>query len=344
MMHRSLPWLLALGLLAMGPFSAPVQAQEEEENALEIGVWHPTVEAGLNLTQSAFSDNWAGGDNGSIVWTFIGNASLEKRFSETVHWNNRLKLAYGQTHKQNDEREWEKPDKSTDRIDLESILRWTVGWPVEPYVSGRLESQFHDSSDPDGRTLLFTPLFVREGAGFSHEFYTDEENRSLLVRAGASLRHGIRRQFVDPAPEDATTTEVGTDGGLELIFDYQTQLFEEKVSWTSRLGFLQPFFYSGKSDLEDLTSAQLEAAGVDPDVADYTTTMDIDWENVFTSQITSVLSVNLYVRWVYDKYDTSVKPLLEEGDLTNPEDVQLAIRKAGQFKQTLALGLTYRFF
>jgi hypothetical protein len=93
-----------------------------------------------------------------------------------------------------------------------------------------------------------------------------------------------------------------------------------------------------------LLAADLAAAGVDPDVADFTTTMDIDWENVFTSQITSVLSVNLYVRWVYDKYDTSVKPLVDAGSLTNPAAVAGAIRKQGQFKQTLALGLTYRFF
>jgi hypothetical protein len=50
------------------------------------------------------------------------------------------------------------------------------------------------------------------------------------------------------------------------------------------------------------------------------------------------------VRWVYDKYDNSVKPALDaSGNLTDPTGVEAAIRKAGQFKQTLALGLTYRF-
>lgn len=307
--------------------------------------WQRTLEAGLQFTQSTFSDNWAGGDKGTVVWTFITNAGLERQLNPRLHWSNTLKLAYGQTHQQDGQRNWQKPAKSTDRIDLESILRWTMSWPVDPYVSGRLESQFQDASDPAGRNLLFTPLIVRESAGFSREFYTDEENRSLLVRFGGVVRQGIRRQFVTNDPTDtATSNEIGTDGGLELVFDYKTQAFDDKVAWTSKLGFVQPFFYSQKTDLQDLASADLMAAGVDPDVADFTTTLDIDWENVFTSQITSVLSVNLYVRWVYDKYDTSVKPLVEAGALTNATEVAGAIRKAGQFKQTLALGLTYRFF
>jgi hypothetical protein len=52
----------------------------------------------------------------------------------------------------------------------------------------------------------------------------------------------------------------------------------------------------------------------------------------------------LYTRWVYDKYDNSVKPLLDaDVNLANPADVKGAIRKSGQFKQTLAIGIIYRF-
>jgi hypothetical protein len=86
------------------------------------------------------------------------------------------------------------------------------------------------------------------------------------------------------------------------------------------------------------------AVGLDPDVAGFTTTLDVDWENIFTTQLSKVLSVSLYTRWVYDKYDNTVKPVLDDGgDLGNPVPVRTAVRKAGQFKQTLAIGLTYRF-
>ncbi len=56
-----------------------------------------------------------------------------------------------------------------------------------------------------------------------------------------------------------------------------------------------------------------------------------------------MISVKLFVRWVYDKYDNTVSPVVEDGNLVNAADVHKAIRKAGQFKQTMALGLTYKF-
>ena len=124
----------------------------------------------------------------------------------------------------------------------------------------------------------------------------------------------------------------------------KAKVLEDKVSWTSKLIVMQPFFYSEKSKFEDLTEAQLAAAGLDNDIANFTTTVDVDWENIFTTQITKVISVNLYLRWIYDKYDNSVPPKLDgNGDIVNAADVSAAVRKAGQFKQTLALGMSYKF-
>jgi hypothetical protein len=110
------------------------------------------------------------------------------------------------------------------------------------------------------------------------------------------------------------------------------------------LGFYQPFYYSEKSEIEDLSEAQLAAASLDPEIADYTTTVDAEWENIFSTQITKIVSVSLYLRWLYDKYENSVKPDIEDdGTLLNAEAVGAAVRKSGQFKQTLGIGLTYRF-
>ena len=53
--------------------------------------------------------------------------------------------------------------------------------------------------------------------------------------------------------------------------------------------------------------------------------------------------MQFYLRWSYDKYDNSVKPQVEGGQVTNPEFVDAAIRKAGQLKQTMAIGLAYTF-
>jgi len=338
----------ALPVIAALLLTAPAAGADDEERELEIGRWYPSLESGLNLTQSAYSDNWNGGDKGSIVWTFITNAGLESQLNEKTNWTNALKLAYGQTHQQNDddegERIWEKPEKSTDLIDFETVLRFTLGWVVDPYVSGRFESQFQDASDPDGRSLPLNPLKFKESAGVARKLI-DEDERELLTRVGFSLRQSLRDFYVNPAPDDATESETTHDGGIEWVTDWKTKILEDKVAWTSKLTLYQPLFYSDKPTFEDdLTAAQIAAAGLPEDVADYTTVVDVDWENIFTTQITSYLSVNLYTRLLYDKYDNTVPPVLDDaGDLENAEEVNAAIRKGGQFKQTLSLGLTYRF-
>jgi hypothetical protein len=318
-----------------------------EERQLEIGKWYPTAEAGINLTQSAYSDNWRGGDKGSVVWAAIFNGGLENQFTSSLHWNNTLKLAFGQTHQQkvtgDGERVWERPEKSNDLIDYETILRITRGWQVDPYVSGRFESQFIDASDEAGRELTINPMQFKESAGLARKFI-NEEDTELLSRVGVTLRQNVRRLYSEPAPATDTETEVTSGIGAEWVTDYKAKILDDKVAWTSKLTVFMPAYYSEKETFENIDPDTLDFFGIDREVADFTESIDLDWENIFTTQITKYLSVNLYVQFVYDKYDNSVPPLLrDDGSFKNPKDVKAAIRKAGQFKQTMAIGLTYRF-
>lgn len=347
MAHR---WhrVIACALIVSASASAAMaQDGTGKKRVLEVGKFYPSLEAGMTLTQSAYSDNWSGGDRGSIVWTAIVNGTLENQLHKKVNWYNTLKLAYGQTHQQvvltGGRRDWDQPEKSTDLIDYETIFRFTLGGFVDPFASGRFESQFQDASDPEGRHLAFNPLKFKETAGIARQFI-DEEDRSLLSRLGFSFRQNVRKQFENPAPDDATISESTNDGGFEWITDYKNKILDDRVSWTSKLSFYQPVFYSGKDDLDGLSADSLSANSIDGDVASFTTSMDIDWENIFTTQITKIISVNLYFRWLYDKYDNSVKPEVDEdGSLINADAVRSGIRKAGQFKQTISIGLTYRF-
>ena len=336
--------------LVIGPLAGPVGAAEEaekEKKVLEIGRWYPGLEAGITFTQSAYSDNWKGGDLGQVAWTTILNSSLENQLHQKVNWLSALKLAYGQTHQQSrnssGEPEWDQPNKSTDLIDFETTFRFTLGRWVDPYVSGRFVSQFQDQSDPFGRDLFVNPMTITESAGIAREFYRTED-ATLLSRLGLAARQNVRTMFTEAPPIDATETDMGTDAGVQWITDAKTQILEDKVTWTSKLTVYQPLVYSFKSDLENLTPAQRAAAGLDDDIADYPLLVDVDWENIFAAQITSIVSVNLYIQFIYDQYDNSVVPQLDDaGDVTNPVAVDAAVRKAGQFKQTLAIGVVYRF-
>jgi hypothetical protein len=340
------PIVLISCVFAIAAFSIPSGAEDKPgEKALEIGRWYPSLESGVTLTQGSYSSNWAGGDRGSLVWTLITNFGLQRQVDPRLNWTNDLKLAYGQTHQQKVDnagnRFWDSPEKSTDLIDYETVARFTLGGYVDPFVSGRFESQFQDQSDPLGRGLSFNPLKYSESAGVARKL-VNRENRSVLSRVGFTFRQSSRRTFTDVVnPSVKTTRSAGTnDGGFEWVTDAKTG---KKISWTSKLIVYQPVFYSGKKDLKNAINAGL-ASGVDVDAAGFTTLLSADWENVFSTQITKVVSLNLYTRWLFDKYDNTVKPVLDSnGGLTNVADVQKAIRKAGQFKETLSVGITYRF-
>jgi len=321
--------------------AVPALAQDEPE----IGVWTRDFDLGINMLQSAYSNNWNGGDKGSINWAGYFNGKMEKQFSPTANWRNGLKLAYGQTHSQerneSGELYWKRPDKTDDIIDFESMFRWTLPSRWDPYVAFTFTSMFEDLSDVHGRSNTFNPLTFKESLGISRKL-VNTEKRKLLSRLGVAFIQNSRKFFIDEPPTDTTQREATYELAAEWVTEYKVGALNERVDWESKLTLTLPFLYSGKEVFEN--DLNPEDWGLPTDVADYSTTLDVDFENTFTANITSLLSVKLFLRWVYDKYDNSVKPVVgSDGELLNVTDVHQAIRKAGQFKQTLALGLSYKF-
>jgi hypothetical protein len=266
------------------------------------------MDASLMLTQNSYSDNWVGGEAGSISWAFNLNGLAEKQLSPKMHNKNTLKLSFGQTHSQSVEtKEWAKPVKSTDLIDFESVLRFTLGAFVDPFVSFRFESQFLDQSDPT-KDRMFNPMTFTESAGIA-KIFIQEEKRELSTRLGFGLRqHTNRDVLIDPV-NDIRETQSSNDGGILSVTDFKTPLAQESILFTSKLTLYKALFYSEEDALKGLPNE------------DYWKEVDVNWENIFSASITKYLMVNLYTQLLYDK----------EIDL------------AGRFKETLSLGLTYKF-
>jgi hypothetical protein len=315
---------------------------DEKKRVLEIGKWYPSLEAGLSMTQSSYTDNWRGGDKGSVVWTALAQGGMENQLHPKANWNNTIKLAFGQTHQQQERvgthgRYWSSPLKSTDLLDFESLVRFTLGGYVDPFFGVRAESQFLDAADADGRTLKLNPWRFKESAGIARK-WVDEKDRNYQSRLGFTFRQGMRRYYAHPAPDQRTKSEMTNDGGFEFVTDAKTSVLSKRVAWTAKLTLYQPVFYSGKTDLQDAGLAALAAHAM---------RLDADFENLFTSQVTKILSVQLYTRWLYDQYDNSVKPVFKDLNAPTAEEERAlrnaAVRQAGQFKQTLGIGLTYRF-
>ena len=270
--------------------------------------WTKTLDLTLNATQSSYSDNWAGGEQGNVNWVAQANGIFEKQFSPKFNSRTTVKLAFGQTHTQYVEEDpqtgertnkWAKPFKSTDKIDIESVGRFTMGWHVDPYAALRFESQFLDASIEEHKQYL-DPKWITFSFGVARKVWHRPEKDALISRFGLAVVEKI-----DQIIPDSTLT--ATYGGLESVTDFNI-LFNERVSLISKLSLFKALFNSEKDDLEGLPEE------------DYWKAIDINFENTLTVAVAKYLQVSLYAQLLYDK----------EIDL------------GGRFKETLALGLTYK--
>ncbi len=271
--------------------------------------WKIESNIALSMNQNSYSDNWSGDEKGSISWVSNFDFLAEKQMSSKLLNKNTLKLAFGQTHNQYVEEEsgdkrWAKPDKSTDEIDFESILFFTLGIFVDPYLSGRLESQFLDESIP-AETKIFNPNLLTESAGIA-KFFIKEEAKELSARFGASLKQHLNSH------EDIDNT---SDGGLDFTVDYKTPLAKDVIKYTSKFNLYKALFYSESDEVE---GTDFEDAWKAP---------RISWNNQLTAALTSLININFNFNLIYNETDL------------DPEGM---INDEVQYKQTLALGLSYK--
>ncbi len=343
-------WIaLALaGLVAPACAQAPsdlTQAPEvlADTSKLALGEWALDLRFGLGLAQSAYSNNWKTGDKGSIAWISNLDFEAERQFTPVFNWYNVAKLAYGETASQIDdpdqpgENKWAKPEKTTDLIYLESVGRFSFGGFVDPYAAFRLDSFFSDQSDPAG-SILFNPLTLKESAGMARVFYKTEK-KSLVSRLGFGFRQNIGRFFVDSLGVD-TETNTANDGGIEFQTDMKQPVFGEKSLFESQLLVFAPLFYSQASALEEFDAI---AQGADPtreSVGDFWKSPNATWRNRLLTKLTKVVSFDLYVELVYQKFDpaTRVDTSLPPGTLI--PIVDSGVTKGVQIRQTFTFGLS----
>jgi len=269
--------------------------------------WKKSLDTDFTLTQNTYSDSWAGGEAGSISWVWNANGVFEKQFTPKFNFKNTSKFSFGQTHIQDKEtKEWAKPQKSTDLIDIENVGRFTLGAFVDPYAAFRIESQFLDAS-VEGINRYFTPLKLTESAGISKQFYKTEKDEAIS-RFGFAIRQIITQDIVTVNP-DETETNTTNDGGFESVSDLKLTL-SETLQFTSKLSLYKALFYSESDALKGLPNE------------DYWKVIDVNWENKLSATIVKYVTVSLYMQLLYDK----------------------EIALSGRFKETLAMGLTYKLF
>jgi hypothetical protein len=269
--------------------------------------WSKSLDTDLTLTQNSYSDSWTGGEAGNVSWVWNANGQFEKQASPKFKFRNTSKLSFGQTHTQDNEtKDWAKPTKSTDLIDIENLGLFTLHYYVDPYVGLRFESQFLDASVP-GINLYLNPKKITESVGAARQFYKKEKDE-LLSRLGFAFRQIITEMVIDTLNEE-TETETTSDGGIESVTDLKLTL-SETLSYTSKLSLYKALFFSESDEVEGTP------------VEDYWKAIDVNWENRLSAAVSKYITVSLYTQLLYDKQ----------------------IDRRGRLKETLSLGITYKLF
>ncbi len=269
-----------------------------------VNAWKTQVEAGLALTQASYSDNWTGGEVGSLIWVANLHAIAEKQLTGKLRTENDLKLAFGQTHSQSQvSKQWASPQKSTDKIRFDTVEKFTLKTWVDPYIAGTFESQFYDASD-SLKARYVNPIDLTESAGMSRLLF-DKPTGKASTRVGFGLRQRIAKYSVDAL--GTTDTKTTNDGGIEWVTDWNTRL-SETMTYTTKLTVFKALIYSEKDALAGLPNEN------------YWKATDLNWDNILTANVTKIVQVNLAWQLLYDK----------EIDL------------GGRFKETLALGVSWK--
>jgi hypothetical protein len=332
---------------ALAGLVAPASAQTTPP---EPGPWKFRSVLGATLSQSAFSSNWRGGESGSLAWVATADAAAERQFNSKFNLLNVLQLAYGQTSSQEaddtGELRWDTPDKTSDMIAFESTGRFTLNRYLDPYFALRLDSQFRDESDPIG-SIPFNPIRLKETAGIARVLLKTDSTQ-IITRLGLGFRQAIGKSFIDPVTR-AKDSYASTDGGIEWQTNAAGRILEDRVVVIARLLVFQTLFYSNSDDVEQYDVVIGPTVAGYENVQDFWKTTDVDAQLTLSTSITKHLAVNLFAQFVYDKFDTAanVDAALEDA-LANgyrpANDIERAVRKAGQFKETLGLGITYQLF
>lgn len=188
------------------------------------GDWTKTADLGLIINQSGYSDAWAGKELGNINWTSLANMTAERHLNPTTLWQNTAKLSYGMTKNEvvdpvTLDKEFADAEKSTDRIFLESMVKFAEGKYVNPYVALTHETQFEDTMDN---------FLLVESAGLGRSFIKNDRT-DIFSRLGFAYRQ-----------RKTGGLDVETDGGLEWVSD-ATHTFNDQLKGVSKLRVFKAF-------------------------------------------------------------------------------------------------------
>ena len=284
--------------------------------------WEKKNQLGLNLSEVAFV-NWnAGGDN-SISALARANFVRNYKF-RFVQWNTDLELRYGINAQ-----EGRQLRKTDDAIRLSSTFGFRRDTLSNWYysVKANFNTQFTDGYKYPDRT---TPISRFMAPGY------------LFLGAGASYisQGGKFNLYISPLTQKATfvldqdLANRGAFGVEKAVIDGEGNVVEEGKNIFMELGFLVTNNWETQLSKNVLLTHELSL------YTDYLRSfgnVDIDWELNFNLTVNEFINATVGTHIIYDDDILFDQQTAEDGTIIDPGVQRI------QFKQLLGVGIAYSF-
>ncbi|MBC2838415.1 DUF3078 domain-containing protein [Robiginitalea sp. SC105] len=284
--------------------------------------WESKNEFGLQLSEVAFV-NWnAGGDNAVSA---LGKLYFERNYKfRYFQWDNDLELRFGWNAQEG--RKWRKTDdairfSSTVGYRRDTISSWYYSVKVNFNTQFADGFKYPDRSQPISRFMAPGYLFLGAGTSYIPEWQEFNLYISPLTFKGTFVL-------------DQTLANNGAFGVRKAILDAQGNVLQEGSNLFAELGFLVTHKWEFPVSENIILNHNLSL------YTDYLRVfgnVDVDWQLKFDFKVNEFINASILTHLIYD--DDILFDRVEAPDGT----VIDAGSPRTQFRQQLGIGINYKF-
>ncbi len=274
----------------------------------DTSTWKRGGLASIGLSQSSFTNWAAGGISNTNITSIISLYANKKLINST--WENNLDLGFGTQKIDNQDFR-----KSEDRIELNSKYGRKINDKLNYSTLLNFRSQFAQGFNYTDTSVIYVSNIM------APSFTTISVGLDYRPLEGLSVYFSPFTSKITTVLDDQLSKQgaYGVDSGKRVRYElgastsikYQ-KVFKNNIQLRSKLDLFANF--------EDVQA------------------IDINWENLFAFQVTKLLGVSLSSTLLYDQDILIVKKVESSPGVFIEEN-----KPRTQFKQVLALGLTYKF-
>ena len=200
---------------------AVADAAQAEADALQAQIdalpgWRKGGNILLTFNQSAFNNEWVGGNIGNIAGNLLINYDANLIKGDYV-WDNKLIVDYGANKFKGDDAF----TKTNDRIELNSLAgkKASGKWFYSAYLNAKTQLD----RGVDGQTHFFSPAYFQAGPGM---YWKHSDNLNVMISPAAAKLIVVHSEYTDVSGGSLFTDAFNDAGGYFGVEANETTRFE----------------------------------------------------------------------------------------------------------------------